>query len=347
MKIFSKIVLVLLSLWGNTSCTYASAGNGRFDWYTQDFLGLSNTLEIANSNLPHYSFIIAFVLLALLMYSSFLTYNFHQQIEKQKKFNLLLKQRMVEQMKSLNKTNRELMVSNEELSQFNFIISHDLKEPLRSIVSFSSLALRKSKDSTITEYLQFIRQSGKQLNTLVEDIKDFKELNEFELSEDEVNLNELIDDIRMELQNMIEQSNARIKYPMLPTIICNEKPLKIILKNLIENGIKYNEEERPIVSVNYQQTPENHIFFIEDNGIGIEEQYFEKVFTLFKRLHNREDYDGSGLGMPVSKKLASKMNGDLFIFESVVGKGSIFQLILPKQGKDIQMEEYDLSSISN
>jgi len=331
----------MLLLLGNTSWAYAGATYSHFSLYTQDLFGLSNTLEMAKSNLPHYSYIIAFVLLALLLYSSFLTYTFHHQIVKQKKFNLLLKQRMVEQMKSLNKTNRELMVSNEELSQFNFIISHDLKEPLRSIVSFSSLALRKTKDAVLTEYLQYIRQSGKQLNTLVEDIKDFKELNEFELSEDEVNLNELIDHIQIELQGMVDERNARIKYPMLPTIICNEKPLKIILKNLIENGIKYNEEERPIVSVNYQQTPENHIFFIEDNGIGIEEQYFEKVFTLFKRLHNREDYDGSGLGMPVSKKLASKMNGDLFIFESVVGKGSIFQLVLPKQGKDIQVEEYD------
>ena len=332
-------------LLGDVSWAFAHAANSHSSLYTQDIFGISNTLEIAKSNLPHYSYIIAFIFLALFLYSSYLTYTFHQQIQKQKKFNLLLKQRMVEQMKNLNKSNRELLVSNEELSQFNFIISHDLKEPLRSIVSFSSLALRKTKNPELMEYLQFIHQSGRQLNTLVTDIKDFRELNEFELSEDEVNLNELIDGIKMELQKKIDESNARIKYPMLPTIICNEKPLRIIFKNLLENGIKYNKEERPIVSVNYQQNPENHIFFIEDNGIGIEEQYFEKVFTLFKRLHNREDYEGSGLGMPVSKKLASKMNGDLFIFESIVGKGTIFQLILPKQGKDIQVEDDHSSTL--
>ena len=131
------------------------------------------------------------------------------------------------------------------------------------------------------------------------------------------------------LYESIQKSNGMVINHGLPNIPSNNSLLYTTLKNFIENGLKYNTSTQPTVELSYNETPENHHIIIKDNGIGIEEKYFDKIFVMFQRLHNRGEYSGSGVGLSIVRLAIEKLNGEIKV-ESEVGKGSTFIICLPK-----------------
>lgn len=250
---------------------------------------------------------------------------------QKQKYNGKLKEEVAKRTKELEKANRLLSRSNQELDQFNKILSHDLKEPLRSIVGFSTLAKKKiDAESKISEYLNIIGNSGKQLHQLIEDVSVFQKIgNDAKRPPVNTDIQAMMNDISESVSILLMEKRGRIKFENLPTIKTHKLFLFLVFKNLIENGLKYNENPSPLIKVSYFAKNGTHYFQFKDNGIGIAPQFQERVFGMFKRLNDRGTYSGSGLGLSICKKMMEKLDGDISIIQSEEGKGSTFQVMFP------------------
>lgn len=219
----------------------------------------------------------------------------------------------------------------EELRQFNHLLSHDIKEPVRNIVSFSNLALREIHDKAkLEEYFHYIIQNGKQLHLLINNLLLY---NNIDKQENEelccFDMGNMIKRLSSNLAEMIKEKDGRLSHNELPTIYGNERLIYMLFKHLLENGFLYNESSEPKVEILYNATPRFHQFLITDNGIGIETEFHQYIFDLFKRLHNRQDYLGTGIGLATAKKILSRMGGEIRIMHSKPGKGSAFLVRFP------------------
>lgn len=243
---------------------------------------------------------------------------------------LIIENRLNNQL--INTQNENLSKYNHRLKSFNYIVSHDLKEPLRNIVGFSQLLKKGTEKGSQKNnaYLSHIIQSTNQLNKLINDLKDFTNSEEKELSLEPVRLDQIIKDINSSLVMNHSGQQPIITCTSFPQILSSRIALTIIFRNLIENGIKYNDNQQPKIAITGSIANGMAHIQIKDNGIGIEEKYFEEVFELFTRLNSKYE-KGSGLGLNITKNLISRLNGKLFIAQSTIGQGSVFQLNFPAQ----------------
>ena len=254
--------------------------------------------------------------------------------------NNLLENRVRERTKALEKSNEELErsnleleKSNEELERFAYIASHDLKQPLNTVINFSGLLSRKLKnvlDNETQSYFNYIIKGGNQMKSLIEDILEYSKLGEEKREKQTINLNILVDQVKDSVAELIERKNAQIEVigtlSMLKEVRVN---MILLFKNLIENGIKYNQSKTPTITIQQRENGAFTRLSFSDNGIGIEEKYFPKLFKMFSRLQNRKDYEGTGLGLSLCKKIIQNMGGKISV-ESQINEGSTFHVDIPK-----------------
>jgi signal transduction histidine kinase len=251
---------------------------------------------------------------------------------RKKKLNVFLEAKVKERTEELENANKNLEQANYELRTFNYIASHDIKEPIRVISGYAGLIYKKLPNDlkeNLGDYFNTIKRSTKQLYTLIEDFANYTTMSRNETIEKEVvDLNQVATDVVEQLEETLLKYNGQVIMTSLPILKTGNSLLFTIFKNLIENGLKYNNSEKPTVNITYNKTETHHEIIVADNGIGIEKQYHEKVFEMFKRLHSRGEYNGSGIGLALVKLSVDKLDGTVEV-KSEVGKGSQFVIQLP------------------
>ena len=223
----------------------------------------------------------------------------------------------------------ELERSNKELRQFAYVSSHDLQEPLRTIASFTQLMERRyggQLDSDADEFMGYIVEASIRMKQQIQDLLDYSRVatkgEEFQL----VNTNEVLNKIIKSLHTVIMESDAEIIYDDLPNVMGDAGQLQRVFLNLISNAIKFRKREEPLkinISAYKSEDGKEYVFSVQDNGIGIEEQYFERIFTIFQRLHTRDVYKGTGIGLSIIKRIVEGHGGHIWV-ESSFGVGSTF-----------------------
>ncbi|MEL6926200.1 MAG: ATP-binding protein [Bacteroidota bacterium] len=228
----------------------------------------------------------------------------------------------------------KLQESNEALERFAFIASHDLKEPVRTANGFIGLLERKLKNNTdpdVKDYLTFVKESNQRMYQLIDASLTMSLINsQQEMEPSVLNGDRLLARVTGNLNELINQRRASIIYNNIPNIFADEAQIELLFQNLIENGIKYNESTHPVIKVDCSTDGAYHVFSFHDNGIGIEKAYQQQIFQMFKRLHNREKYKGTGIGLAICKRIVEKHKGEIWV-ESAEGQGTTFRFTLPNR----------------
>lgn len=249
-----------------------------------------------------------------------------------RQLNEQLEAKVQERTSELNETNANLLHSNRELEQFAYVASHDLQEPLRAVNSYAQLIVRKYQgnlDAKADKYLGYIMDGATRMQQLIDDLLSFSRVGTqgkpLKPTDGEAVLSQVLDN----LQIAIAQSHAVVTHDPLPTIMGDEIQLIQLLQNLISNAIKFRREEPPKVHVSAEHRENEWIFSVRDNGIGMEPEYFDRIFMIFQRLHSRSEYPGTGIGLAVCKKIVERHRGRIWL-ESTPGVGTSFYFTIPQ-----------------
>lgn len=232
----------------------------------------------------------------------------------------------------LQKAREELKTRNDELRQFNYVVSHDLKEPLRSVSSFLQL-IKQEADEKLSEqandYIQFAIDGGKRMGNLISDLLEYATIGYDESLKEEIDTNQLLEEVRKNLQAVITEQQARIQIENIPKkIVGNRSELTRLFQNLISNAIKFRKKSiLPEVQITGSTTPTHCHIKISDNGIGIDNRYKQKIFNAFSRLNKRSEYAGSGVGLAICEKIVKNHGGKIWV-ESELNLGSTFHFTL-------------------
>ncbi len=253
-----------------------------------------------------------------------------QNITRRKAYEQSLKILNTELAKSI----RDLEISNKELEQFAFVASHDLQEPLRMITSFLTL-IEKRYAETIDErgkqYIRFAVDGAKRMREIILDLLEFSRIGTVAEEKKLVSANDLVNEVLLIQKKTIRDTQAIVHLSELPEILCHPNSIMQVFQNLISNALKYHDgSHQPEISIGYTEKKDSWQFSVSDNGIGIEKEYLEKIFVIFQRLHQKEQYSGTGIGLAICKKIVEFHGGKIWA-ESEVGKGSTFFFTIKKQ----------------
>ncbi len=261
--------------------------------------------------------------------------------------NFKAKNRAEGELEKKNAILEKYIESNIQLEQFAHIASHDLKSPLRTVGSFSSLLKRRAKDKLNTselEYLDMISNAAKLMWNLVDDLMTYSQVNSLQMNLSANNANQLVEEVLANLDFSIKENNAQINVTNLPEkIMVDETKVRQVFQNLISNSLKFMPPETtPIININCISENGLWKFSIQDNGIGIPAEYREKIFKPYKQLHTKDKFEGTGMGLAICKKIVEKHGGNIS-FESEVGKGTTFYFTIlatltPEENKNVLEE---------
>lgn len=232
---------------------------------------------------------------------------------------------------------KELKRSNEELEQFAYIASHDLQEPLRMVTSFLT-QLEKKYESVLDEkarqYIHFAVDGAKRMRQIILDILEYSRVGRKEIKLEEVNLNEIIAEVISLNAVELDETGATIQFENLPSVSYSKTGMRQLLQNLVGNALKYRKpDSKPVVSIRCFDEDEYWKLSVSDNGIGIKKEYFERIFIIFQRLHRRDEYSGTGMGLSICKKIVENHGGKIGL-ESECDTGSTFYFTIPKNPAD-------------
>lgn len=249
------------------------------------------------------------------------------QLEEGKKEQDALKKKTIE----IEEYARKLEASNFELKQFTHAASHDMKEPLRMISNYSQL-LEKTMNQQLTqeqrEYLKYLGDGAKRLMNVLNNLIEWSNINPSVITE-EVDIALLLEEVKQSLISENGDMTAIIRYVNMPKVQTGLIAMRHIFTHLIDNGVKYNLNELPEIEINCSEQSRHYLFSVDDNGIGIPEEYRQKVFIIFQRLHARDEYGGAGIGLTVCKKIIDNLNGKIWIEPSLLG-GTKVCFTIPK-----------------
>ncbi len=234
---------------------------------------------------------------------------------------------------NLKENVKDLKRSNRELEQFAYVSSHDLQEPIRMVTSFTQLLERKYKgelDADADEYINFIVEGSHRMKYLIDDLLAFSRVSSDTKEFENVDLENVLDVVLSNLYVSINESNAFITHDPLPTVLADESQMGQVFQNLISNAIKFSGDKTPIIHISAHKDGKEWRFSVTDNGIGIESEYQKQIFEVFKRLHTRSEYPGSGIGLSVSHKIIEHHDGNIWV-ESESGEGSTFYFTIPNK----------------
>jgi PAS domain S-box-containing protein len=231
----------------------------------------------------------------------------------------------------LKETMEELKHSNQELEHFAYVASHDLREPLRMITSFLQLLERRYSDQLdqdANEFIGFAVDGAKRLNEMINDLLVYSKVNSKKKDFSLVNCEQVLKMTFINLKVPIEENNAIISHDPLPTIYGDENSMIQLFQNLIGNAIKYRGQEIPKIHISSKKELNQYLFSVKDNGIGIDPEHLNRIFTIFQRLHRNEEYEGTGIGLAIAHKIVHQHGGEIWA-ESEQGKGSTFYFTIP------------------
>jgi PAS domain S-box-containing protein len=233
----------------------------------------------------------------------------------------------------------QLEKRNKDLEEFTYVASHDLKEPLRKIIAFGdllSLSCKASVDPKATEYVGRMQDAANRMMSLIDDLLQLSrvgtDLSEFTYTD----LNEIVDRVLQDLEPSIVEKNASIMVDNLPSLAVKPLQMQQLFQNLIANALKFNDKEIPTITITSTPLPkgdypgEYQRIFVKDNGIGFDQEYSERIFEAFHRLHGRSTYSGSGIGLAICKKIVELHDGNISA-TGEKGEGATFIIDLPEQ----------------
>jgi light-regulated signal transduction histidine kinase (bacteriophytochrome) len=225
----------------------------------------------------------------------------------------------------------ELNRSNEELEQFAYVASHDLQEPLRMVASYTQLLSKRYKgklDSDADEFIAFAVDGVNRMQRLIQDLLTYSRVGKTGLELLGVPSDRALQQALLSLSGAVEESGALVTHGPLPEVVADEVQLVQLFQNLVGNAIKYQGAGVPHVHISAAKNgAPKWMFSVQDSGLGIESQYFERIFGMFQRLHKRDEYDGTGMGLAICKKIVERHGGTISV-ESEPGHGSTFHFDL-------------------
>jgi PAS domain S-box-containing protein len=231
----------------------------------------------------------------------------------------------------------ELNRSNEELGQFAYVASHDLQEPLRMVASYTQLLSRRYKgklDSDADEFIFFAMDGASRMQRLIQDLLAYSRVGTKGRDLLDTSSEEALEQAVINLRGAVEESGALVTHDPLPTVLADEMQLIQLFQNLVGNAIKYQSPGVPRVHISAAKNGgKKWIFAVQDNGLGIDSEYFGKIFGMFQRLHKREEFAGTGIGLAICKKIVERHGGNISV-ESQPGHGSTFRFDLAESQRE-------------
>jgi PAS domain S-box-containing protein len=235
----------------------------------------------------------------------------------------------------LVKTMGELKRSNEELSHFAYVASHDLQEPLRMVASYTQLLAKRyrgSLDTDVDEFIAYAVDGCSRMQQMIRDLLAYSSAGSGALGFRTISSELALQTALVNLRAAIDESRAVVTHDLLPEVTTDDAQLSQVFQNLIGNAIKYHGADSPRIHISVATNPgKERVFSVRDNGMGIDSQYFERIFVLFQRLHGREDFAGTGIGLAICKKILDRLGGRIWV-ESQLDNGSTFHFTLPADG---------------
>lgn len=249
--------------------------------------------------------------------------------------NITAKYNAEQELQAQHEKLKRYIESNMQLENFAYVASHDLQTPLRTIISFTQLLSRSLKEKmnpSDQEYMDFIIKATKNMQSLIHDLLGYSHINNTSIQTEELNVSELLKNLLKEMEFDLNQRKAIVNLPdQSIQIKADKSKLKQLFQNLITNALKFTEPEIiPIINISFEEKDTYWDFSVQDNGIGIEKEYQEKIFLLFKRLHGKDEYEGTGIGLAMCKKIVEQHQGEISL-SSVVGHGTNFYFTIKKE----------------